>query len=255
MATTGVRAGVVGRSIAFLILFVLFAFLVGRPVVRSVMRAAVRSAEPGTAIAAAVVLVLLCGAITHALGLEAVFGALVGGVLLRAGGTNVLARLAPLRAFVMAVLAPVFFATVGLRMDLTALADPPVLGVALALLLIAVLGKFAGAFVGAGLSRLDRWEALALGAGMNARGVVEIIVAMVGLRLGVLNTAMFTIIVLIAVVTSVMGPPILRFAAGRIEVTAEERLRHQEHAPLLATPGIGPPASGRQSGVGPARDG
>jgi hypothetical protein len=55
---------------------------------------------------------------------------------------------------------------------------------------------------------------LALGAGMNARGVIEVIVAMVGLRLGILNTASYTIVVLTAVVTSLMAPPLLRLATG-----------------------------------------
>ena len=113
-------------------------------------------------------------------------------------------------------------------MDLTALSDPTVLGTAVVLLLIAIAGKFAGAFIGAWSSGLSRWEAVALGAGMNARGVVEVVVAMVGLRLGVLSTAMYTVVVLIAVVTSLMGPPILRGAMGRLEITADEQLRRAE---------------------------
>jgi Kef-type K+ transport system membrane component KefB len=105
-------------------------------------------------------------------------------------------------------------------MDLTALARPTVLGAAAAVLAVAVAGKFGGAFIGARLSRLNRWEALALGAGMNSRGVVEVIVAMTGLRLGVLNTETYTIVVLVAIVTSLMAPPILRYAMAHVEETA-----------------------------------
>ena len=76
-------------------------------------------------------------------------------------------------------------------------------------------------------------EALALGAGMNARGVIEVIVAMVGLRLGVLNDETYTIIVLVAIVTSLMAPPILRFTMNRVEQTAEEKLRLAEHDELV----------------------
>ncbi|MEU5846412.1 cation:proton antiporter [Saccharopolyspora shandongensis] len=233
MATTGLQMGGLARSIGALVLFVLAALVLGRPLVRAAMRATTRTPEPSTTIGAAVVLVVLVSTATHALGLEAVFGALVAGMLIRTAGKEVLTRLAPLRAFVMAVLAPVFFATAGLRMDLTALVDPAVLGTAAVLLLIAVAGKFAGAYLGAWTSGLDRWEALAIGAGMNARGVVQLIVAMVGLRLGVLTTEMFTIIVLIAIVTSAMGPPILRMASARIEVTAGERLRLTEYEATL----------------------
>lgn len=236
MATSGLHAGTMARLAGLLLLFVLFlagAALIGRPLVHRAMRATVRSAEPGVTLGLAVAFLIAFSATTHVLGFEAVLGALVAGVLIRGAGKDVLTRLAPLRTFVVAVLAPVFFATAGLRMDLTALADPAVLVTALVLLLIAIAGKFAGAFIGAWLSGLGRWEAIALGAGMNARGVVEVIVAMVGLRLGVLSTAMYTVIVLIAVVTSLMGPPILRRAVRRIESTADEELRKAEFQSTL----------------------
>jgi Kef-type K+ transport system membrane component KefB len=229
MATTGVQAGGIARSVGFLALFVAAAFVIGRPLVRAAVRVTAKSAESGPSISAAVVIVLLMSAAGHLLGLEAVFGALVAGMLLRNAGHGVLERLAPLRTLVMTVLAPVFFAMAGLRMDLSALTQPTVLLAAVVLLLIAVAGKFAGAFLGAWASGLNRWEALAIGAGMNARGVVEVVVAMVGLRLGVLSTEMYTIVVLIAIVTSLMSPPILRKAAARIEVTAGERLRLSEY--------------------------
>ncbi|MCY0941371.1 cation:proton antiporter [Streptomyces antarcticus] len=240
MATTGVHAAGLAETVGYLLLFVVGSLFVGRPLVRKVMRTTAKSAEPGVTLGVTVVIVILFSVTTHALGFEAIFGALVAGVLIRSGGKDVLTRLAPLRTFVMAVLAPVFFATAGLRMDLTALADPMVLATALLLLLIAVVGKFAGAFIGAWSSGLSRWEAVALGAGMNARGVVEVIVAMVGLRLGVLSTAMYTVIVLIAVATSLMGPPILRMAMSRLEVTAEEQLRRAELDDTLDRDGRAP---------------
>ncbi|MFC6883215.1 MULTISPECIES: cation:proton antiporter [Actinomadura] len=227
MATAGVTAGQISESLAYLLLVVAFALVLGRPLARAVLRP-LASAGDGPPIAGAAVLMLLGAAATQAMGLEAVFGAFVVGIVIGNGRAVGLAKLAPLRTFVLAFLAPVFFATAGLRIDLGKLADPVVLGAALALLAIAVAGKFAGAYLGARLSRMNRWEALALGAGMNARGVIEVIVAMVGLRLGVLNTATYTIIVLIAIVTSVMAPPILRVAMRRIEHTAEEELRLNE---------------------------
>ena len=64
---------------------------------------------------------------------------------------------------------------------------------------------------------------------MNARGVVEVVVALAGLRLGVLTTATYTIIVLVAIVTSLMTPPLLRRLMAGIDHTAEERLREKEH--------------------------
>jgi Kef-type K+ transport system membrane component KefB len=126
-------------------------------------------------------------------------------------------------------LAPIFLATAGLRMDLTELRRPSVALVAMLALVIAIAGKYAGAYLGARLSRLSNWEAMALGAGMNARGVVEVVVASVGLRLGVLNTATYTVIVLVAIATSIMAPPLLRMAMRRIVQSEEEVNRKALH--------------------------
>ncbi|GAA0914173.1 hypothetical protein Vau01_106550 [Virgisporangium aurantiacum] len=225
MATIGVHLGRVGLSVLYLVGVVLVALLVGRPLVRAVLRLSARSREPGPTVATAVVIVLLAAAATHALGMEAIFGAFVAGLLIGSSSAFDKERLAPLQSVVLSVLAPLFFATAGLRMDLTALAEPIVLGAAVVVLLVAIVGKFTGAFIGALASRLNRWEAVALGAGMNARGVVEVVVAMVGLRLGVLNTETYTMVVLVAIVTSVMAPPVLRLATRRIEEVAGSELR------------------------------
>lgn len=227
LAVTGVVAGQLALSVGLLLAVLLLTAVVGRPVVGATMRLAGRSGEVGPTIAAAVVLLLLASAGTHALGMEPVLGALLCGLLIGSSPHTDLARLAALRTLVMAVLAPIYFATAGLRMDLTALAEPVVLGCAIVALLLAIVGKYAGAYLGARAGRLDHWEGLALGAGLNARGVIQLIVAMVGLRLGVLSTATYTIIVLVAIVTSVMAPPCLRYAARRIAVTDEEQVRQR----------------------------
>lgn len=243
-ATVGFSAGRIGLSVLYLIGFVAMAVLVGRPLVRKVMRMMARSEEAGPTVATTVLIIIGGAVITHSLGMEPIFGAFVAGILVGAPGAADQVKLAPLRTVVLAVLAPIFLATAGLHMDLTALADPTVALGAVAVLTVAILGKFAGAYLGARLSRLSRWEGLALGAGLNARGVVEVIVALTGLRLGVLNTASFTIIVLVAVVTSLMAPPMLRMAMKRVELNEEERLRKIDYdtwngvQPERAGPGL-----------------
>jgi Kef-type K+ transport system membrane component KefB len=213
---------------------VLLAVLIGRPAVRATVRVLARSGEARPTTAACVVIIVLCAAATQSLGLEAAFGAFVAGILIGSAGLPGPSVLGGLQPLVMAVLAPIFFASAGLRMDLAAVGRWPVLGSAVVLLALAILGKFASAFAGARMSRLNRWEALALGAGMNSRGVVQIIIAMVGLRLGVLGTDAYTIIVLIAIVTSLMAAPILRLAMSRVEYTAEEQSRQDAFEALLA---------------------
>ncbi len=88
-----------------------------------------------------------------------------------------------------------------------------------------MLGKFAGAFIGGALTGMNRWESTALGAGMNARGVIEVIIAMIGVRIGLLSVEMYSVVVLVAVLTSVMAPPLLRMSMKRVEHTAEEDMR------------------------------
>jgi Kef-type K+ transport system membrane component KefB len=233
MAVGGVHGWRVALTIGFLVGFVVVAAVLGRPLVRWLFTLAGRSADSGPSVATAVVVILAGAAITQSLGLEAVFGAFVAGTLIGAPGMSQVVsptRLASLRTFVMWVGAPIFLATAGLRMDLTALGHRTVLLSALVVLVVAVIGKFAGAYLGGRLSRLPRRECLALGAGMNARGVVEVVVALAGLRLGVLTPATYTIIVLVAVVTSLMAPPLLRRAMAGIDDTAEERLREIDQA-------------------------
>ncbi|WP_433360873.1 cation:proton antiporter [Streptosporangium sp. CA-115845] len=227
LATAGARTGQAAlTAIALLAALVLVAVLLGRRVVATVLRAADRGGSV-TTIAAVTIMILLSAAATQAMGFEAILGAFVCGALVGSSPDLKVARLAPLQTLVAAVLAPIFFATAGLRMDLTELTKPPVLVAGIVVLAVAIAAKFAGAYLGARIARRTRWEALALGAGLNSRGVIEVIIAMVGLRLGVLTTASYTVIVLVAVVTSMMAPPLLRFAASRIAPTEDESVREE----------------------------
>jgi Kef-type K+ transport system membrane component KefB len=248
-ALAGISTGSIVQAVGYLIGFVLVAVLAGRPLVRRAMRSADRGDRAGPSIATAVIIILLGAAATQALGMEPVFGAFVAGILIGLPRAANQQKLAALRTVVLSVLAPLFLATAGLRMDLTALADPEVALAAVLVLAVAILGKFAGAYAGARLSKLSRWEGLAIGAGMNARGVVEVVVALTGLRLGVLNAATYTIVVLVAIVTSLMAPPLLRCAAARIAQSEDERLRKIEHDTWSGVAAAGPPS--RTSGEQP----
>lgn len=236
MAVNAVTTGTVLLSLAYLVAIIAFALTLGRPLVRGALRVAAKSGDSGLTVATAAVLVLLAAAGTQALGLEAIFGAFVCGILIGTAGKVDPTKLAPLRIVVLSGLAPIFFATAGLRMDLTALIRPEVLLAGLAVLALAIAGKFIGAYTGARLSGLNKWEGLALGAGLNSRGVIEVVVAMVGLRLGILSVEVYTIVILVAIVTSLMAPPILRFAMARVEQTAEEQVRETQHRAWTTQP-------------------
>ncbi|WP_245548261.1 cation:proton antiporter [Nocardia pneumoniae] len=224
MATNGLRGTTALGSLGWLAVVLVVTVMAGRPVVRYVMRRAAAAADAGVVTGAVVTLLLLGAAGTHALKFEAILGAFLCGILIGSCGVD-LSRLSALNTVVMSVLAPIFFATAGLRMDLTALAQWPLLLAALGVLGIAIVGKFLGAGLGGLASGLTRAECVALGAGMNARGVIEVIIAMVGLRLGVLGVEAYTVLIVVAIVTSLMAPPILRRAMAGAAVTEEEAQR------------------------------
>lgn len=226
--TRGLRAGVVIESVGCLLVVLAVAFLLARPLAARVLRLGERSAQPGFSVSLIVVMIMLSAAGTQSLGMEPILGAFLCGIVVGSlGGANRRA-LDSMRTFVMATLAPLFLATAGLQVDLTTLARPGVLIAALVTLAVAIGAKFTGGYLGARLGRMDHNESLAIGAGLNARGVVEIVLASVGLRLGVLNTVSYTVIVLVAVMTSVMAPPILRRTTGRISTTTAEVERERE---------------------------
>jgi K+:H+ antiporter len=203
----------------------LCAVLAGRPLARLILRWLNHSADPAVHAAAIAALILLAAAGTDALGLEPVFGAFTCGVVIATADGFDRAKLGPLRLAVTGILAPVFFAAAGLRMNLGILRYPAVLAAAACILLVAVVSKFAGAYAGAWLSGLTHWEAIALGGGLNARGVIQIVIATVGLSINVLTASSYTIIVLVAIATSMMAAPILRSASEHIDQTDEETLR------------------------------
>lgn len=164
----------------------------------------------------------LTAAVTEALGVHAVFGAFVFGLMVRQIPRIKSAPLHTLELFVLSALSPIFFAFVGLKVNLWTITgwQVPLLVVG-----VAVAGKTIGCYAGGRLGRLAHWEALALGFGMNARGAMGLIVALIGLSLGLLTPEMFSIFVLMAVVTSFLAPLLLRLVIDRVPVTEDERRR------------------------------
>jgi nucleotide-binding universal stress UspA family protein len=125
---------------------------------------------------------------------------------------------------------PVFFGLAGLKTDLTILVQPNLFLLTLVLIGVASIGKFAGAFVGAEIGGLTKREALAVGCAMNARGSTEVIVATIGLSMGALSHDLYTMIVAMAVVTTMAMPPMLRWALSRVPLRKAEKQRLEREA-------------------------
>jgi Kef-type K+ transport system membrane component KefB/nucleotide-binding universal stress UspA family protein len=163
--------------------------------------------------------------ITDAIGVHDVLGAFVAGILV--GESPILTKEIDqqLRGLITGLFMPVFFGLAGLTADLTILKDPEILLLTLGIVAIATIGKFSGAFAGGTIGGLRFRESLAIASGMNARGSTEVIVATIGLSMGVLSRNLFSMIVTMAILTTLAMPPMLRWALSRLPMREEEKKR------------------------------
>ncbi|MEL7206832.1 MAG: cation:proton antiporter [Actinomycetota bacterium] len=229
----GVKLDKLAITIGGLLVFFVAAFTIGQRVVDGALRRVrARGDDPIGGLTVVALTALAFGVVTQALHVEAVLGAFVAGVVLARSrfGDHELIR--PVETMTAAVFAPVFFATAGLRVDLGLLADAETLLWAAVVLIAASASKFFGSLIGARLSNLPAREGAALGIGLNARGALEIVIATVGLSLGVLNDRSYTVIVLMAMATSMLAPPLLRRVLEGWEGDPEERRRIDLEAQL-----------------------
>jgi Kef-type K+ transport system membrane component KefB len=218
----GAALVVMGKAVAFLVGALLF----GRRLVNAIVRIVRDRARVDEATFTVTILLAIgFAATTEALGLHQILGAFVFGMI--AGTVPRIDRetVERLRVVTRAFLVPLFFVFAGLRVDLTKLTNPQILRVAIAFIGIAIAAKIVGCTLGGLAARMRAREALLVGIGMSARGSMEIIVAVLGLSLGILSPAIFSVIVLLSVVTIVIVPPMLRLAFAATPPDAEERAR------------------------------
>ncbi len=154
--------------------------------------------------------VVAVGMITHAAGIEVVIGAFIAGIAIGGSRLRHSDGFAALEAVTNGIFAPLFFAIAGIRVDLTELADTSVATWAVVVTLAATAAKLVGSYGGGRLGRLNPRDSLGLGASLNARGALEIVVATVGLSLEVIGPTAYTVIVVMALVTTALTGPMLR---------------------------------------------
>jgi Kef-type K+ transport system membrane component KefB len=161
-----------------------------------------------------VALLFLVAWYTDEIGLYAVFGAFAVGVIMpRTAATDkVIDTLTPIAA---TVFLPLFFTYSGLRTEFGLLGNVRVLLFAVACVTLAIVGKFGACWAAARLRGEPQPVALRVGALMNARGLMQLIALNVGLDAGIVNTALFTVLVLVALVTTIMTSPLLSYLERR----------------------------------------
>jgi Kef-type K+ transport system membrane component KefB len=216
--------GSAGHGVAYTailggIAFALFMILVMPRILAALARRAEREAAAGkpldsTLFAVVLTLFMLSAYTADAIGLHAVFGGFLLGCVMPRGvlADSVKKQLEP---FTVIVLLPMFFTYSGLNTQLTLVADPYLLLVALGVLACSVLAKFGACWAAARISGQDNRTALGVGVLMNARGLMELIIINIGLRAGVIGPALFSMLVLMAIVTTLMASPVFEVVYGR----------------------------------------
>ena len=201
---------------------------------------------PPSRAAAPVLLVLLWGAaVSGLLGFDVVLGAFLAGTFAARSRRDHIAEIEHLEDVTTRFLAPLAFGGMGLSVDLTAL-TPATAAAAAVLIVAAVAAKLAGGFAGGRLAGFGRAESWAIGSVLTARGAMEIVLADLALRAGLLDARWHAIVMAIAVATSILAVPLARVAIG----SAGTRL-------TAAAPPPGPPSQAMQCEdvpFGPARE-
>lgn len=216
-----VKADGFGSSILTIGLALLFAVImtfVAKPLVSRQAAAGSRFEERDTATLGSVLVFVFASAlVTEIIGIHALFGAfLAGTVVTAAPGLRVFLR-QRLQSFCSVVLLPIFFAFTGLRTQINLLDDWQSWGVCAAIIAVAVFGKLGGGMIAARSTGMNWRDSFSIGALMNTRGLMELIVLNIGYDLGILPARIFSMLVLMALITTAMTGPLLSAAGLRMD--------------------------------------
>ncbi len=190
-------------------------FVFCRPLIAWMVRwHAAGNLSSGTLLAALVVGALTCACITDALGVHVVFGAFLFGISLPRDDRLLATLINRLEHVTIVVLMPIFFALAGLKTTDDAFSGGSVLLMSL-VIAVAILSKLVAGTLAARISGQHWRTAFVIGSLMNARGMMELIVIQIGLDLGVIGPQLFTMLMLMAIVTTVMTGPLLTLCDER----------------------------------------
>jgi Kef-type K+ transport system membrane component KefB len=208
--TGGGRA--LGVTLGGSALFVVAMLTVGRGAMRYVGHRVSGSADaamPRDLLALLVIGVFASAWMTEAIGIHALFGAFAIGVVAPKDERFVRAIRMRFEEAMIVVFLPLFFAFSGLRMHLDLLASRAMIGTTLVVAAVAVAGKLGGSALAARAAGIPAREALALGALMNTRGLMELVILNIGLDVGVISATIYSMLVIMAFVTTAMTTPLI----------------------------------------------
>lgn len=207
--------------------FAAFMILFGGRLLAPLGRMAEKADEVTTPLLAITLMAFMLSAFAmDAIGIHAVFGGFLLGTAMPRGlfADDLKRKLEP---FTLIVLLPMFFTFSGLHTQLSIVTDPQLLGVALAILAASILAKGGACWLVARLTGQDNATAMGIGALMNARGLMELIIINIGLQRGIIGPGLFSMLVLMAIITTMMASPLFEAVYGR-KARAEGRLAAKE---------------------------
>jgi len=215
LATFGAGSLVAVKAIAGAVGFAVLMIGFGPRLLAPLGRAADRAGGVGQGLLAGVLMLFLLSAFAMDwVGMHAVFGGFLLGTAMPRGLLTRELR-AKLEPVTVVLLLPMFFTFSGLNTKLDLIANPALLLVALAILAASVLAKGGACWAAARITGQDNPTALAIGALMNARGLMELIIINIGLQRGIIGVELFSMLVLMAVVTTLMASPLFELVYGR----------------------------------------
>ena len=215
LAGMGAGAGAAVAAIVGGVCFLLFMVTIGQRLLAPLGRIAERQGRLNpTVLAITLGAFMLAAYVTDYIGLHAVLGGFVLGAVMPRGffAQELRDRLEPL---VVTALLPGFFCYSGLNTQLTVVNNVGMLLVALAILIASIAGKGLACYLAARITGQDNATALGIGALMNARGLMELIILNIGLQRGVIEPPLFAMLVLMAVVTTLMASPLFEVVYGK----------------------------------------
>lgn len=209
MVGSGVGQITVGYSIAAIAAFAVVALTAGRYLInRSLPWIQTRLSWPGGVLSLSLGFCLLCAAFTEFIHIHAILGAFIAGLAI---GDSVYLREQAreiIHQFVTNFFAPLFFVSIGLKVNFIEHFELPIVTI---ILVLAFAGKVVGAGLGARLAGMSGRHALAVGFGLNARGAMEIILGSLAFEAGLISRAILVALVFMALVTSIASAPLMRF--------------------------------------------
>lgn len=205
------------EQISLIVLFVILAWFVLRPLVLAVISKFDLNGDriPQNLLAIILALIFLCGMLTYKLGIFAIFGGFALGVLVHDQTKFVELWKRNIGEFVIVFFLPVFFTFTGLRTSIGGLTTSTLWFWCLLLIVAAVVGKVVGAYVAARMSKISHDESVSIGVLMNTRALMELIVVNIGFEHGFIPQNVYTMLVLVAITTTIMTSPLLRLFLPR----------------------------------------